>query len=704
MLRKWVDHLCRNNKSYAFLSLIIIILFSLVSRIPLIDGQLTGLNIENTKYYQSGKKISAFFDIQEFIEVKITPENTGTATVFEGLQLIDEKLTNSFEDIDIVSIHDVSRLFDNEIDSDKSIFSTLKKASNTPIVQDLISKDAESFLIVVKLKSIDNFDLLKFNGIVNKSYSGIADIKCMSSLHVEQQIATSLQKDVVIISIIIIVLFTLFIIYLYRNITALLYTIIIILISVVPTFFLFTILDIQINLITALSIPIILILSLADAIHLLTGFYNSQERNNDKHINSVMKSYIVPSFLTSLTTTIAFSSFLLNSAENIQYFGLIVSFSVLPSFFLTYMISPFLLKKMSPKRKPKSKLKILLEFLKKHRKPTSYILIALALFSITIVNKLSFDTDFESFIPKNSEIYNNSKELSKEFNSQLSMSVLVEKDSLSSSKKNKEIEKDILSIVDAFELIESIGSIKSVKDQIKFKKRFGPIASIIRLPRKNNPYRSEDKHTYRIEVRLTNINDLHDVNNKIESILNNYSSDYNYTIFSKALLVDEVNQSVAKSLFLSLLFSFIFIFLCFFALTKSLVITLISLIANIIPLSFIVLIFYYTKLDLNILTAITTVVCLGIIVDDTIHVIYRKQVLKKDDDELGLGIITTSIILVLGFLTFLFSSFEPCQVFGYVSSMVFLITMISDLTILPFLLDLVNNLSSSPLRNTNERH
>ena len=700
MLKKWINHLNKFSTKYALLSLVLIVLFGISSRVPPIDGQLTGLNIENTKYYKAGKKISGFFHLSEIIEVEIIPENTGTATIFKSLEIIEQKIRHSFKKADVASIHQASELFQNEIDSNKTIWPTLHSASKVPIIQDLISNDLKSFLLVVKLESKDNFDLQKFNQIVNTSYSGIADIKCMSIFHVEEQIAASLQQDIILISLVIIILLSFFIIYIYRSVTALLYTIIIILISVVPTFFLFTILNIPINLITALAIPIILVLSLADAIHLLTGFYNSKEAVKDELIGTVMKSYIVPSFLTSLTTTIAFSSFLLNSAENIQNFGIIVSCSVMLSFFLTYMVSPFLLKKIRLQKIPQSKLKVLLRYLKKRRKPFSYLLIAVAMLSVPLFPKLSIDTDFDSFIPKNTQVYHNRKKLSDGFNSQLSMSILIEKDSIANFKKNEDIEKDILSIVNDLESIEAIGSIKSIKDQIKFKDQFGPFASAIRLPSKNNPYRSEDKQAYRIEIRLKNINELHPVNNEIKTILSNYSNDYHTTIYCKALLIDEVNQGVAKSLFLSLLFSFVFIFLCFFLLTKSLIITLVSIIANVIPLSFIAIIFYFGQLDLNILTAITTVVCLGVIVDDTMHVIYRKQILKRDDDELGEGILTTSIILIIGFLTFLLSSFEPCQTFGYVSALIFLTTMIADLTILPFLLDLASKLPSSPFRNT----
>ncbi|MFD1552492.1 hypothetical protein DNU06_14395 [Putridiphycobacter roseus] len=704
MLKKWVDHLYRHSTKYTIFSSILIILLGLSSRIPPIDGQLSGLNIENTKYYKAGEQVATFFKLSEIIEVEIIPENTRTNNIFNSLLEIEQNLKDSLPHIEVVSIHQAKTLFQNELDSNYSIWPLLEKASKIPIIQDLISNDLKSFLLVVKLTSKENFDLAKFNRIIHMHYNGIKDIKCMSTFHVEAQIATSLRQDVLLISAIIILLLSLFIIYTYRNFAALLYAVIILLISITPTFFLFTILDIPINLITALAIPIILVLSLADAIHLLTGYYNATEINPEQRIIGTMKSYIVPSFLTSLTTTIAFFSFLLNDAENVQNFGLIVSFSVMPSFFLTYMISPFLLKKLKPKSIPKSKLKSLLAYFKQKRKPISYILILIALLSIPLIGQLSFDTDFDSFIPKNTAISENRKELSDKFNSQLAISILIEKDSVSNSKNSKAIEKDILSIVNKLKNLEAIGTIKSIQDQIKFKTRFGPFANAIRLPSKNNPYRSEDKQTYRVEVRLKNINDLQSVNNQIIEILNQYNNEYHTTIYCKALLIDEVNQGVAKSLFYSLLFSFIFIFLCFLILTKSFLITLISIFANIIPLSFIAIIFYFAKLDLNILTAITTVVCLGIIVDDTLHVIYRKQILKKDDDELGEGILTTSIILVIGFLIFLLSSFEPCQTFGYVSALVFLSTMIADLTLLPFLLDLGSKLPSSPLRNTDKKH
>ena len=699
MLKSWSQHINNNSTIYAINVAVVLVLIGLFTKLPAIDGQLTGLDVENTKYYQSGKKIADFFEISEFIEVKITPEESGIKSIFESLNLIEKRLTKSFNHLHVKSIHQANSLFTEAIECNETIWPSLKKASKTPIIQDLISNDTNSFLLIVILDSIHEFELEKFDSIMNLPYDGIESLKSMSAFHVQKEIENSLRSDILLISIIIFFLFTVLISYIYRDFKALIYTTIIILISILPTLFLFTILDIPINLITALTIPIILVLSLADAIHLLTGFYNSNKINTVERIQITMHAYVVPSFLTSLTTTIAFASFLMNSAQNIQNFGLIVSCSVLPSFFLTYMVSPYLLKFIQHKSLRETGIKKYLKSLIKHRRSISYVLVLSGILSIPFITKLSFKTDFDSFIPNNTITESNKKELSKDFNSQLSLSILIEKDSLGKPKRKQEIENDILSIIQRIDTINSIGSIKSIKNQIDFKEKFGAFSHFVHFPNKGNPYRSVDKQSYRIEVRLTDIKYLSEANGNIEMVLDDFSDEYDYHIFSKALLMDEINQNVAQSLFSSLLFSFLFIFSCILLLTKSLVTTLISLFVNVVPLSFIVLIFFFGNLDLNILTAITTVVCLGIIVDDTIHVIYRIKILQQENEELGFSIITTSIILIGGFLTFVLSSFEPCRVFGIVSAMVFFITLITDLTLLPFLLDSLkkNKSPSSPL-------
>jgi len=89
---------------------------------------------------------------------------------------------------------------------------------------------------------------------------------------------------------------------------------------------------------------------------------------------------------------------------------------------------------------------------------------------------------------------------------------------------------------------------------------------------------------------------------------------------------------------------------------------------------------------MNIITSITLVICLGLIVDDTIQILYRRIRLAEPIDELGFGVLTTSMIMTGGFFSFVLSQSQPIQVFGLLCAIVFLLAAISDMTIIPWML------------------
>jgi predicted RND superfamily exporter protein len=105
-----------------------------------------------------------------------------------------------------------------------------------------------------------------------------------------------------------------------------------------------------------------------------------------------------------------------------------------------------------------------------------------------------------------------------------------------------------------------------------------------------------------------------------------------------------------------------------------------------VPLGFLVLIFVLFGVDLNITTSVTLVVCLGLIVDDTIHILYRRIRLQKPLNELAIGMLKTSFILTVGFSFFLMSQSLQIQLFGVLNAIVFLIAIVSDLSIMSWLI------------------
>ena len=96
--------------------------------------------------------------------------------------------------------------------------------------------------------------------------------------------------------------------------------------------------------------------------------------------------------------------------------------------------------------------------------------------------------------------------------------------------------------------------------------------------------------------------------------------------------------------------------------------------------------FVLFRINLNIGTAMTAVICLGIIVDDTIHILYRKLILGEELKELTHGLFLTSFFLTVSFLLFMISDFQPTKNFGFLSGCVFIVAYLSDMIILNWLL------------------
>ena len=128
---------------------------------------------------------------------------------------------------------------------------------------------------------------------------------------------------------------------------------------------------------------------------------------------------------------------------------------------------------------------------------------------------------------------------------------------------------------------------------------------------------------------------------------------------------------------------------------------LIAVVPNIFPIMTVFGLMGWADMKLNISTIMTAPIIIGIAVDDTIHFLtrYRMELpalkwnyrLANDKTILttGLAMITTTGILVMGFLILIFSNFTPTADFGLLAALTIFIALVCDLTFLPALLGLV---------------
>jgi hypothetical protein len=134
-----------------------------------------------------------------------------------------------------------------------------------------------------------------------------------------------------------------------------------------------------------------------------------------------------------------------------------------------------------------------------------------------------------------------------------------------------------------------------------------------------------------------------------------------------------------------------------FAIFRSFKLGLLAMIPNILPILFNFAVMGFCGIPLNSATAIIAAVAIGIAVDDTIHFIceyqYQRAQLQTVTEAVqqavinkGSPIITTSLIMTGGFGILLFASFVPTIQFGFLSALIMLFAVFSDLLVLPGLL------------------
>ena len=163
------------------------------------------------------------------------------------------------------------------------------------------------------------------------------------------------------------------------------------------------------------------------------------------------------------------------------------------------------------------------------------------------------------------------------------------------------------------------------------------------------------------------------------------------------VLYNNMLQSLFDSQILSLGFVMIGIFFMFLILFKSVVLSIIGIIPNLLAATFVLGLMGLINLPLDMMTITIAAIAIGIAVDNSIHYIYRfreeyritknyELSLYKSHDSIGRAIFFTSITIIFGFSILIMSNFVPTVIFGLLTGLAMLIALLAVLTLLPKLL------------------
>jgi uncharacterized protein len=673
------------------LFLVLLVLMASGMRPIPFSGQLSGFRFQDNPFFAAEARIKQLFGSENLIYLQLVPSTTQTQEVVQGLRELENALEEQYPKVKITSIRQLTS-FLRETEKNKPFPELLAQLAEYPIIQNLISKDQKSFLLLVNVADVEDFHLPGFNQVLGQDFPGLAAVQAMSLFHVEASIEQAIRHDLVTLSLAILLFFAGYLFLTFRSYGAILLALFLVLVPIFTALFFFSFFGITLNLITVLVIPVVLVISLADAIHLLTAYFDKDL--NQPHplpLSEILSRYLVPSFYSSATTAIAFFTFYFyNDAVYLQQFGLITGLTVLFEFFLTFLAAPFLLPFLSAGQPaPAAHLTVASGFLERHRRAFSFFFLALLPLALFLMPGLRFSSHPEMFFPVNSDIYHLHENFKENFYSQVRMDVLVEQKSASNPVSKAELERAVRQLSHQLQTHEEVVRVNAATDELPVEIIPGQPLKLTRLLGANNPYVSPDGKVYRLEVRFRHADAINPFFEKFERITQTFPAHIQLSASSPALLLAYVDSRIARSLLLSLLTSGFSIALMLLLLTRSWKLTIIGMIPNLVPLTFVVFIFYFFGLEINILTAITAIVAIGLLDDDTVHILYRLLHLKLPLGELALSILSTSVLLTGGFGLLVLSSFRPTQVFGTISAAVFALGVICELTLMPFLLSKV---------------
>ena len=490
---------------------------------------------------------------------------------------------------------------------------------------------------------------------------------------------------------------------------------------------LMALLGITINVISYLTFNLLMIIGCSNAIHLMIKYHEGVSLGLGRRgsLDRVITEIGGALFLTSFTTSVGFFSLMLTNIRITQEFGFIVGIGVILMFILTIIILPIILSFLPlPKAKNIKRLVEGEEFKAAENlnewsrsNPRSVLFITSIIFILSIVGlyKINYNISILDDLKPGNKLFDNIHYVETHMGGTLPLEIVVD-----TKTENGIVVPQFLSKIDSLKAFllaqEGVGGAITVADHIKIvNEEIGSgareipidsleVLSLVKSYDGISGLVDDDLTKTRISARVKNINSEtaeHIVRLlKIESA-RLFGEDIHVIITGSTLLALHTSKYLVKNLTTSFMLAFIIIFISMIFLFKSIRLSILSVLPTIIPLMAAGGIMGFMGIKLRPSTAMTFAIALGIAVDDTIHFLarFRQEYMKTGDVPgsvtqtlltTGKAIISTTIILSLGFMVMIFSEFVPNHEFGILATIVLLIALAGSLVLLPVLINYLN--------------
>jgi predicted RND superfamily exporter protein len=500
----------------------------------------------------------------------------------------------------------------------------------------------------------------------------------------------------------------------------------------------------RITLLNALIPPLVVVIGIPNCIYFLNKYHTSYlvKENKFEALTDMVSKMGIVTLFCNIAAAIGFAVFALTKSAILKEFGIVAGINIMVIFFISIILLPAALSYLpAPKAKHLNYLEnrwlsgILTRIEKwvfSHKNFVYAVTIGVVAFSVAGIFKLKAQGFIVDDLPKTDVIYSDLKFFEKNFKGIMPLEILID-----TKKKNGFAGMRALQVFDKIDsfsreiaaspdmarplsLVEGLKFAKQgfydgdsnnyvmpnsfdgafVADYLRVRKDTSSSASSFQ--KLMAAFMDSNRQVTRVSVNMADIGSkrLPLLIDTLKKRADHYfdSTQYKVTFTGTSITFLEGSRFIINGLRDSIFWAFLLISLCMLYLFRSFRILICSLIPNLIPLALTAGVMGWAGIALKPSTVLVFSVALGIAIDVTIRFLVNyKQELPHYDNNVeetvlqtlrstGISIIYTSLVLIAGFVIFMFSGFGGTQALGMLTSLTLLAATLTNLILLPVLL------------------
>ena len=751
MFKKLVSNYFNSIKDRKFFYSAIILLAIFCSSLGInnfrFDASSETLILDNDVDYQIYEQTNDDFGSSDFLILAIQSSNEiFTLDNLQNLQNLRDNI-QVIEGVDsVVSVFDAPILEQPKLSLIKSASNAKylledelnlslakQELRDSPSFSELvISKDGKTLAFQINLDGKDNYDQTVIDIRSEIETFKNFNINLAGPSMIVFDTINFIKNDVVTFGTITILVFFIFLYLIFRDFWPVTIILLNALIVMFVSIGVMGLMDWPISIVSSNFLALLLITSIAISIHILAKVQTDVDKNIST--SKSLSDIFMPCLFTALTTIVGFASLILSDIKPVIDFGKMMSVGVLLNLLSSFLFIPLALELKNIKSITQKNIADFVYnngyvqskgFIKKAWIPFLLIFIPLIIYLPT---NLKVENKFIDYFNKETEIYKGMETIDKNlggttpFDIILSLPEAIEevdeedlffsensetakywwkKENMDKLQKvQNEVSKldelgKVLSIANGIELAQNLNNNQPLGDlELAFVRN--SLLDSERAQKVLETFIDETEKSTKIFARTIdsspNLN-RNELINSIDKILqkNFEGTEIDYQITGLGVLYNNLLQSLFSSQIKTLSFVLISIFLMVSFLFRSLLVGFSVMFIPSISVGVVMSSMSILNIPLDIMTITIASICVGMSVDYAIHFAWRY--LKENDEKktllsAGRAILITGSTIIMGFLVFLFSNFNPTILFGVFSGIAIFFAMFLSIYLLPRILDL----------------